>query len=82
MPAVARPKTNIHEPRFESGEFDINVQSLKEQVCQIQTQNVQQTVTSTVKTHNYQFPLVLWQKLRFLHKYGTVIPQYRCPIFK
>ena len=32
MPAVVGPKTKIHEPRVESGEFDINVQSLKEQL--------------------------------------------------
>ena len=56
IPAVVRPKTKIHEPRVESGEFDIYVQSLKEQVCQIQTQNVQQTERSTEKIHNYQFP--------------------------
>ena len=29
MPAVVRPSTKIHEPRVESGEFEINVQSLK-----------------------------------------------------
>ena len=56
MPAVVRPKTKIHEQRVESGEFDINVQSLKEQVCQIQTQNVQQTAMITEKIHNIQFP--------------------------
>ena len=55
MSAVVRPKTKIHEPRFESGEFDINVRSLKEQGCQNQTQNVQQTAMSTEKNHNYQF---------------------------
>ena len=55
--AVVRPNTKIHEPRLDSGELDINVQSLKEQVCHIQTQNVQQTAMSTEKTHNYQFPL-------------------------
>ena len=47
VPAVVRPKTKIHEPRLDSGELDINVQSLKEQVCHIQTQNVQQTAMST-----------------------------------
>ena len=62
VPAVVRPKTKIHEPRLDSGELDINVQSLKEQVCHIQTQNVQQTAMSTEKIHNYQFPL------------GTMIP--------
>ena len=46
-PAAVRPKMKIHEPRVESGEFDINVQNLKDQVCQIQTQNVQQTARST-----------------------------------
>ena len=56
MPAIVRPKTKIHESRVESGELDINAQSLKEQVCQIQTQNVQQTTMSTEKIHNYQFP--------------------------
>ena len=56
MPAVVRPKTKIHEPRVESGELDNNLQSLKEQVCQIQTQNVQQTAPSTEKIHSYQFP--------------------------
>ena len=56
-PAVVRPKTKIHEPRIDSGELDINVQSLKEQVCQIQTQNAQQTAMGTEKIHNYQFPL-------------------------
>ena len=40
----------------ESGEFDINVKSLKEQVFQIQNQNVQQTAKSTETIHNYQFP--------------------------
>ena len=55
MPAVLRPKTKIHEPRVDSGELDINVQSLNEQVCQIQIQNVQQTAMSTEKIHNYQF---------------------------
>ena len=57
VPAVVRPKTKIHEPRLGSGELDINVQSLKEQVCHIQTQNVQQTAMSTEKIHNYQFLL-------------------------
>ena len=57
VPAVVRPKTKIHEPRLDSGELDINVQSLKELVCHIQTQNVQQTAMSTEKIHNYQFPL-------------------------
>ena len=57
VPAVVRPKTKIHEPRLDSGELDINVQSLKEQVCQIQTQNTQQTAMGTEKIHNYQFPL-------------------------
>ena len=47
VPAVVRPKTKIHDPRLDSGELDINVQSLKEQVCHIQTQNVQQTAMST-----------------------------------
>ena len=56
VPAVLRPKMKIHEPRVESGELDNNVQSLKEQVCQIQTQNIQQTAMSTEKIHNYQFP--------------------------
>ena len=57
MPAVVRPKTKIHEPRLDSGELDINVQSLKEKVCHIQTQNVQQSAMSTEKIHNYQFAL-------------------------
>ena len=56
MPAVVRPKTKIHEKRFESGEFDINVQSLKEQRCQSQTQNVQQTALNIEKIYNIQFP--------------------------
>ena len=54
--AVVRPETKIHEPRLDTGECDNNVQSLKEQVCQIQTQNVQQTAMSTEKIHSYQFP--------------------------
>ena len=41
---------------IDSGELDINVQSFKEQVSHIQTQNVQQTAMSTEKIHNYQFP--------------------------
>ena len=57
MPAVVRPEMKIHEPRLDSGELDINVQILKEQVCQYQTQNVQQTAMSTENFHNYQFPL-------------------------
>ena len=56
MPAVVIPKKKIHEPRVESGELDNNEQSLKEQVCQIQTQNVQQTAMSTEKNYSYQFP--------------------------
>ena len=36
MPAVVRPRIQIQEPRVESGEFDINIQSLKEQVCQFE----------------------------------------------
>ena len=59
VPAVVRPKTKIHEPRVDSGELDINVQSLKERVCQIQTQNVQQTAMSTEKIHNYQWPATM-----------------------
>ena len=58
VPAVVRPKTETHDSRVDSGEFDINVKSLKEQVCQFQTQNVQQTTMSTEKVHNYQFPPV------------------------
>ena len=54
VPAVVRPKTKFHEPRVDSGELDINVQFLIEQVSQIQTQNVQQTAMSTEKIHNYQ----------------------------
>ena len=54
--AVVRPEMKIHEPRVDTGECDNNVQSLKEQVCQIQTQNVQQTAMSTEKIHSYQFP--------------------------
>ena len=56
VPAAVRPKTKIHGPRLDSGELDINVRSLKEQECQIQTQNVQQTAISTERIHNYQFP--------------------------
>ena len=60
MPAVVRPKTKMQEPRFESEEVDINVRlmydTIFEQMCQTQTQNVQQTEMSTEKIHNYQFP--------------------------
>ena len=55
VPAVVRPKTKVHEPRIDSGELDINVQSLKEQVCQLQTQIVQQTTMILEKIHSYQF---------------------------
>ena len=54
VPAVVRPKTKINEPRVDSGELDINVQSLNEQVCQIQTHNVQQTAMKTENIHIYQ----------------------------
>ena len=56
MTAVVRRKTKIHEPRVDSGELENNVQTLKEQMCQIQTQNVQQTAMSTEEIHSYQFP--------------------------
>ena len=49
-------------------QLDINVQSLKGQVCQIQIQNVQQTAMSTENIHNYQCPPATMQKLQFLHK--------------
>ena len=56
MQAVVRPKTKIQEPRVDSGGLDINVRNLKEQTCQIQTENVQQTAVSTEKICSYQFP--------------------------
>ena len=46
VPAVVRPKTKIQEPRVDSGELDINIQNLKEHLCQTQTENVQQTAIS------------------------------------
>ena len=55
MPAFVRPKTKIHQP-LESIELDNYVHSLIEQVCQVQTDNVQQTAMSTEKIYNYQFP--------------------------
>ena len=54
-PAVVTPKIENQEPQVDSGELDINVQRLKEQVCQNQTQNVQQAAMSTEKIDNYQF---------------------------
>ena len=56
VPAVVRSKTRIHEPRVDSGELDINVGNHKEQMCHIQTENVQQTAMSTEKICTYQFP--------------------------
>ena len=70
MPAVVKPKRTIHEPRVESGGFDINVKNLKEQVCQIQTQNVQQTSMSTKKINNYQFPAGTSSQVR--NSYPTI----------
>ena len=67
-PAVFRPKTDIHEPHSDSGELDINVQKLKEQVFHIQKQNLLQTSPSTEKKTIIRFLLALWQKLRLLQK--------------
>ena len=75
MPAVVRPKTKIHESRDDSGDFDINVQSLNEQVCQIQTQNVQQTAMSTEKIHNYQFPLGTMAETTISSQVGNSYPK-------
>ena len=55
-PATVRPKTKIQKSQVDSGELDINEQSHKKQVCQIQIQNVQQTAMSIEKKHIYRFP--------------------------
>ena len=76
-PVLVRPKTKIQEPQNDSEEIDINVQSLKEQVCQIQTQNVQKsamitekkTITALFATTSSRKPM---QKLHW---------QQRCPTF-
>ena len=57
-PAAVRPKAKIQEPQFDSGELDINEQTHKKQLCQIQIQNVQQTAMSTEKIRFMGFLLV------------------------
>ena len=83
MPAVVRPKTKIHKPRVNSVELDIHVQSLKEQLCQIQTQNVQQTAMSTEKIHNYKCPPVIMAKTTISSKVRnshSTLPMSKSPM--